>query len=170
MTRKRRKGQVFMMDYLLGTLMFFALAVMGVVLFVQIVPADNYEKLYADNTYISQMLMSPGYPHNWTNVTVVIPGIADDFRLNISKLHNHDKLGYDETRSLLQTTNDYLFFFENKTHILNLSNCTHGFEVITDPVTCEPDMDDIAYNDLVKTTRLLAHNGTMVTFVLYTWK
>ena len=165
----QNKGQVFMMDYILGMLMFFALAIMGVMLIIQILPNESYEQLYQENNYISQMLTGAGYPLNWTNDTVIIPGIADDYRLNLTKVYYHDIIEYEELKSYFQLTSDYLYYFENNTHILNLSNCTHGYNVTLVPGTCKPNMTTIEFDNLVRTTRLLAHNGTMVRFVIYSW-
>lgn len=166
--KKSRKGQVFTLDFFLGLLAFIALLALGFTQLFSFLPSAAFENLYDDAVYVSNILIESGYPLDWNETNVILPGVADAHRLNITKLKSYSNLSYEHTKILLHIPSDYIFYFQNKTHNLNLSSCTYGYPIVSD-INCTPQLTSITYKNLVKTQRLLAFNGTILTMVLYTW-
>lgn len=163
-----KKGQIFTTDYIIGLMLFIFMLVMGAKIIVDIVPSYEYQVVYRDGLYITDLLVSDGYPIDWNDSTVVIPGICDNFRLNQSKLSELDSLSYERTKTLFHTEGDYLFFFRNKTDIINISSCVHGSSVLVNS-SCHPQLDTLSYDHLTTTQRLLIHNSSVIELVVYTW-
>lgn len=164
------KGQVFTLDFFLGLFAFTALLILGLTQLFSFLPDENFNNLNDDATHISSILIDSGYPTNWNSTNVIFPGISNARRLNITKLKNFENVSYSYSKFLLHVDSDYLFFFQNKTTILNLSSCVYGYPVSINQTSCEPLMGNVNYENLIKTQRLIAHNGTILTMVIYTWK
>jgi hypothetical protein len=92
----------------------------------------DLEKLIVDIQSISSNLALSGYPNNWTASNVVRIGIADEQRINISKLKNFKKLDYKTTKSKLGTAYDYFIFFLNdQGQVLNINGvCGVGSQLV----------------------------------------
>ena len=169
MKQKTRKAQVFTGDFILGFLIFIGMLLIGIKLVIGIIPSTQYDILYADNTFLSEQLLQPGYPANWTTSDVIIPGLTTNNRLNLTKLQNFSALTYDQTRSLYHLTGDYIFYFKNTTDIINMTSCIYGYNIPTDG-NCTPDLSAALYDDLVKTERLIVYNSSILTMVVLSWQ
>lgn len=165
-----KKGQVFTLDFFIGLFAFIALLVIGFTQLFSFLPNDNFKNLNDDALHISTILVNNGYPNNWNSTNVVFPGVTDKRKLNITKLQHFENIPYSYSKFLFHTDADYLFFFENKTDTLNLSSCVYGFPVSVNQTNCRPLMGNVNYDNLIKTQRLIAHNGSIITMVIYTWK
>ncbi|MCF7799121.1 hypothetical protein K9M74_04410 [Candidatus Woesearchaeota archaeon] len=163
------KGQMFTIDFILGMVGFIFLLLIAVKVLLGLIPSSEYEDLYRDNLYISDQLVDAGYPQNWNNTTVIVPGLMSASQLNITKLTQFDSLEYNRTKIIFHVNNEYLFFFKNSTDILNITTCLHGYPLLYNTTTCEPDLTTITYDNLVHTTRLIAHNNTLLQLVIYSW-
>jgi len=146
------------------------LLVIGFTQLFSFLPSSSFEQLYEDSVYISNVLIDSGYPADWNSTNVILPGIANDHELNISKLKNYSLLSYENSKILLHITSEYVFFFKNKTDVQNFTSCTYGYPVDLNITSCEPDLTLIPYKNLVKTQRLLAYDGSIVTMIIYTWR
>jgi len=81
----------------------------------------DLNSIISDAKAISSSLILSGYPSNWDNTTVVRIGIADNQRLNITKLKTFKQLNYSQTKKKFGTFYDYFVFFTNNNgDILNL--------------------------------------------------
>ena len=57
---------------------------------------------------------------------------------------------------------------QNNTDIINISKCVHGYSITTN-LTCHPRISSLSYDNLVTTTRLVVHNGSIIKMVIYSW-
>lgn len=164
------KAQVFTFDYVMGLIMFIVIVVIAGKQLINIVPSNTYNQLYDENIYFSSSLIQPGYPLNWNTANVLIPGIATSNRLDTSKLNSFNFFSYDETKSFFHISNDYLFYFQRNNSILTINGeCIYGHPVVVNLTTCEPDFSLLGYNNLVKSSRLLIYNSTIIEMELYSW-
>ena len=67
-------------------------------------------------------------------------------------------------------SSDYIFYFLKNNSIQTIAGtCMFGFAIATNATTCEPIFDSLGYANLVKTSRLLIYNSTIVEMVLISW-
>ncbi len=87
----------------------------------------------SDAKALSSSLILSGYPSNWDNSTVTRIGIADDQRVNTTKLKNFKQINYSSTKKKFGTAYDYLVFFTNSNgDVLNLRGvCGVGYPNIS---------------------------------------
>jgi len=135
---------------------------------INLVPSEDYDNLYRQTSQLSSSLVSSGHPVDWNASSVIIPGIADNNRINSTKLNRFDNLNYGKGKVLLHTTNEYIFYFKNKTSIINYSKCVRGYNISTNN-NCEPDFTNVSVSNLVKFERLVILNSTLVSMVVYSW-
>lgn len=166
--RIKKKGQILTMDFIIGLLFFLFLLVMSMKLIVDVAPNSNYQILYNNNIYASESLITEGFPLDWNETNVIIPGITSHYRLNLTKLEQYDNLSYGTSKVLLHSNSEYIFFFKNQTNILNITNCIHGYPLQTNEF-CEPKLETISYQNLVKTERLIIHDSQIIQLVIYNW-
>ena len=82
----------------------------------------DLNSIISDAKAISSSLTLSGYPSNWDNTTVVRIGIADDQRLNVTKLKIFKQLNYSQAKKKFGTFYDYFVFFtNNKGEVLNIN-------------------------------------------------
>lgn len=93
---------------------------------------SNLEAILKDAKSISSSLVLSGYPGEWTNITVMRIGIADEQKLNATKVKNFKELGYNRTRKLFATPYNYFVFFLNeKGEVLNVNTvCGVGNPIV----------------------------------------
>lgn len=137
---------------------------------IDLVPSYDYQDIYRSNNFISESLITPGFPSNWTNETVIVPGISTEAHINISKLEEFDEMPYSQTKALLHAEHEYVFFFKNSTDHLNISGCVHGYPLEFNTTTCEPDLTSLGYDNLVTVSRLIIHDGKIIRMIVYSWR
>lgn len=109
---------------------------------------------------ISSSLTISGYPIGWDNTTVIRVGIADEQRLNSTKLISFKRLNYTKSKRLLSTPYDYFVFFtDDKNNILNIKSvCGVGFPIINltynikSAYYYQDDVTDFKLRDFMKNT------------------
>ncbi|MFB6145145.1 MAG: hypothetical protein ABEJ99_01420 [Candidatus Nanohaloarchaea archaeon] len=120
------KGQAFMPDFL-GSMIVFSVIITLFLYSWNSVSAnqqgfDPQDQLRQSAYYTATFLVStPGYPGDWNNTTVEIPGFADpDNVLQPGKLRSFRSLNYSRQRLLLEAPNfDLNFTKDNKTVMLD---------------------------------------------------
>ncbi len=87
------------------------------------------EPIITDAKAISSSLALSGYPENWDNTTVIRIGIADEQKINTTKLKSFKQLDYAATKKKFATVYDYfVFFVNNKGEVLNINGiCGVGY-------------------------------------------
>jgi hypothetical protein len=165
---KRKKGQIWTTDFVIGLLLFTLVVLITVKIAFTMYPSQNHIVVYRDAVHLSDALLSQGYPSNWTSTDVLLPGIAENNRINNTKLLEMSELNYSKAKILLHITSDYLFFFQNNSEIKNTGRCVYGYNVMTDS-DCKPILTDLKYDDLAKIDRLIIYNSTVMIMTVYTW-
>ncbi|MCF7871939.1 hypothetical protein K9L97_02800 [Candidatus Woesearchaeota archaeon] len=167
--KPNKKAQALTTDFIIGLLMFIFLLITAITIIVELTPNSNYETLYNNNIYISESLLTSGFPQNWNSTTAIIPGITTNQRINETKLAQFDNISYEKTKTLLHTESEYIFFFENQTGIMNISTkCTRGHPIQTDN-DCTPQLEQINYDNLAKTERFTIYKSQIVKLTIYSW-
>ena len=164
----KTKGQVWVMDYVAGFLIFVLLLILSVNIMTSIKSNTEYSEAYEEAVYISSNILSPGNPYYWDASTVLLPGIAENNRINISKLEEFDQLDYGLTKTMFNVKGDYLFYFSNSSGIINISKCTRGYFVETD-ASCTPNLSSVKYSNLAKIERIGIYNSTLAKITIYVW-
>jgi hypothetical protein len=156
----KRKGQVFLLDVIVGIL-FFTTALIFYFKYSQNINSQNqqYELMMLDAKYISNTLMSEGYPQNWEELPTenlsngFSPGITNKkYFLNKTKLDSLVGLAntnYSFIKKSFETPYDFYIALEAKD-----SNTTFG-------------KDYSAAKALMKTTRFLFYNGSIIKMHVY---
>lgn len=113
----------------MGSIIVFS-AVITIFLFSWNSVVDNQEQfnledqMRQDAYYTTTFLVStPGYPENWNNSTVDIPGFASssDNILSAEKLREFRKISYDRQKILLGARN-FNLVFRNETDIVEINS------------------------------------------------
>jgi len=130
--------------------------------------SQDHVIVYRDAVYLSDNLLSEGYPSNWTNESVILPGIAENNRINSTRLSEFKTLDYHRAKTLLHVTSDFVFFIRNATNIINISECTYGYSLTHDE-NCTPLFTGVSYENLVRVDRIILYNSTVMTMTVYAW-
>lgn len=122
------KGQSFLPDFV-GSILVFSI-VITIFLFSWNSVEGNQQKfgvedqIRQDAYYTTTFLVStPGYPGNWNNSTVEIPGFASDADnvLSAQKLREFRNISYDRQKKLLNAQN-FNLVFRNESGIIELDS------------------------------------------------
>jgi hypothetical protein len=113
--KKRRKGQVWSMDFIIAVSMF----TIAIVLYFKYAGSTfderqlEIDELSLDARSIAGSLLTPGYPHDWNSTDVIRIGISDDgHAINETKLSrflNLSSSNYSGTKGLFGTTYNFHF-------------------------------------------------------------
>ena len=129
-----RSAQAWYMDFAIALLLFiFTL----VVYFSYTTNFQKQEKgeldtMITDAKSISSSLALSGYPNDWDNTTVIRIGIADEQKLNATKVKVFKQYDYKKSKRLFGTPYDYIVFFvNNKGEVLNINSvCVIGYLLV----------------------------------------
>ncbi|MBI2659989.1 hypothetical protein HYX07_02410, partial [Candidatus Woesearchaeota archaeon] len=90
------------------------------------------EILLKDAKALSSSLALPGYPVNWDNTTVLRIGIADDQKINSTKVKQFKQYDYVRSKVRFATPYDFIVFFVNeKGEVLNINGvCAIGYPLV----------------------------------------
>jgi hypothetical protein len=168
MKKNSKKGQIWTADFIAGLILFIFVLLFTTKITLSMSIPEEEPATYKEAIYLSEALLSQGYPKNWTSDLVIIPGISNDNRINQTKLEELKEISYDQTKALYSISGEYLFFFKNETSILNISGCTFGYNVSTDN-NCEPQLDSSTYSDLSKIERTVIYNYEVIKLIIYVW-
>lgn len=165
---KKKKAQVWTMDFLAGLMLFIIITLITVKVVYSLYPSQDHIAVYRDAVHTTDVLLSKGYPINWTNDTVLLPGISYNNRIDKRLLFNFSEIDYFQSKALLQIKSDYIFFIQNSTQIINTSRCVYGYPIETH-ANCTPILTSISYENLVKINRLIIYNSSVMQLTVYVW-
>jgi hypothetical protein len=165
---KRIKGQVWSIDFITGMSIFLLVLLIAAKMLLPLAPSQEYNVAYRDALHISDALLSSGYPAQWNSTNAIILGIAQNNRIDDTHLNTIRKISYDRTKSLFHISNEYLFFFQNSTQIINTGQCVYGYNIPTSS-DCTPQLGTINYDNMIKMDRIVIYNSTMVRLTVYVW-
>jgi hypothetical protein len=178
------RGQVWTMDFLVGIMLFILALIIAAPMMLNLYPSQDYSNVYRDAIYLSDNLLSEGYPSNWTVNDVVLPGIAPNNRLDPQKLFELNSLEYARLKTVFHIDSDFIVFIKNTTsdnNIINItasyngnnvSQCIFGYNVSissNSTVSCTPLLNTLSYENLVRVDRIIIYNSKVVTMTLYAW-
>jgi len=168
MSIRNKNGQVWTTDFIIGLLLFILVALLTIKVAFSMYPTQDHIIVYRDAVHLSDAILSRGYPLNWTAADVILPGIANNNRINNTQLLAYKSLEYGKAKTLLHVTSDYIFFIHNDTNIINTGQCVYGYNLTTD-ANCEPMLNTIEYDNLAKIDRMVIYNSTVVIMTVYAW-
>jgi hypothetical protein len=168
MNKNSKKGQVWTIDFIIGLMLFIIVSLLTIKVAFSMYPSQQHIIVYRDAVHLSDALLSPGYPMNWTSSDVLLPGIASNNRINNTKLSAYRSLDYEKAKTLLHVTSDYIFFIQNRTSIMNTGQCVYGYNISTN-VNCSPLLSTINYENLARIDRMVIYNSTVVILTVYAW-
>ncbi|MBI2650697.1 hypothetical protein HYX04_05310 [Candidatus Woesearchaeota archaeon] len=92
----------------------------------------DLDVMLSDAKAVSSSLALSGYPANWDGTTVIRIGIADEQKLNATKVKSFKQLNYSKTKANFGTFYDYFVFFVNENgEVLNINGvCGIGYTTI----------------------------------------
>jgi hypothetical protein len=167
---KNKKGQVWTTDFIIGMLLFIMMLFVSVRIIFNMYPSTDGTTVYRDAVHLSDNLLAQGYPINWTEDldSVVIPGIAENNRIDNFKLSRFKDLDYYRAKTLMHVTSDYAFFISNKTGIINTGQCIYGYNLSVD-ANCTPILTTVQYDTLARIDRVVIYNSSVVIMTIYAW-
>lgn len=121
------KSQIWYFDFILALSIFVMILVLG---FRYVINSNYYEGKEVNNiifetSILSDTLMGPGLPINWTAQDVISIGIVDENTLNLVKLERLNNFSIDDytgIKHVLGINSDFLVYFTDKNDIiLNLT-------------------------------------------------
>jgi len=125
------KSQAWFMDFAIALLLFtFTLVVyFSYTTNFQKQESGELDVMLSDAKAISSSLALSGYPNDWDNTTVIRIGIADEQKLNATKVKLFKQYDYKSSKKRFGTQYDYLIFFINeKGEVLNINSvCVIGY-------------------------------------------
>jgi len=125
------KSQAWFMDFAIALLLFtFTLAVyFSYTTNFQKQEKGDLDIMLSDAKSISSSLLLSGYPGDWDNITVIRIGIADEQKINATKLKTFKKMGYNSTKRKFATAYNYFVFFVNENgDVMNIKGiCGSGY-------------------------------------------
>ena len=155
---KKKAGQVWGFDLMMAVGLFLV----GIIIFYIYslnLTTDAQETLsqmdYTGNS-ISDSLLSPGYPEDWTSSDVIRIGLTTDNKLDQDKLEKFYALDYQKTKQIFKTEYNY---YLNLSIPLKISGVAIS------------GIGQISTNtkNLVKISRVSIYNNEPVTLYLYIW-
>lgn len=122
------------------------------------------QNLIRNAEIVSDNLVSPGIPLDWTTTDVLLIGITDEEkRLRVEKLEQFDNLAlnnYSKSKKLLSTKNNYYVFFEDKNaKRVKINNI--------DYIGRDYDLD--SPKNIIKVYRFIIYNSTILRMGVYVW-
>jgi hypothetical protein len=160
----QKKAQTWMFDFFVGFLIFLGLLFLGLGLLRNVDNDSDFFDVKKESERVSSILLSEGFPSNWNSSLVTSPGLLSEHRINVSKLEEFDSLQYDKVKSLMSVHNNFVFYFENTSGIMNVSGkCFRGYDFSG----C--DVFDFNYENLAKTERIVILNSKIILMVVLSW-
>ncbi len=165
-----KKAQLWTTDFILGTTLFIIIVLTAVQIIHSIEIDREFEETKIEARHIGDVFLTQGNPANWNESTVVIPGLITNGGLDESKLSSFSNINYNQQQRLLLLQSDFLFFFRSEEEIINISQCSYGYEVEHDE-DCSFNIEEEAeYENLVVFSRYILHDAEMIEMMIYVWR
>lgn len=181
--RKSKKSQVWTIEFILSFLIFIAAIILSVKSVFNIYTNENLRDIQRESEFVSQYLLSGGFPSDWNNDTVIRIGLTTDNRLNHTKLKNLYNLNYDNTKYLLGIRSNFFIYFSNATgniplfyiisdNLTEVEGCGYGHPSVSKQYTteCIIGFDSLRYNDMTKISRITNFNGSIIQMNVVIWR
>lgn len=159
---KSKKAQIWGMDLMFGVIIILV-GIIGIY-FYSINLFGNSEtslnEMDYDANFVSSQILSEGYPIDWTNEDVKVPGILTENKVNQTKLdriYNFSQNDYEELRQILGTTYNFYFNFSDL-EITDIGNIAGIGKEINNP------------ENLIKLERYTIYKDKITRLDIYIWK
>jgi hypothetical protein len=153
----------------------FVIFIIGILLFYKFsidlsnIQEEKFNSIFSDAKTISSMLVSAGYPTNWTTNNVSLIGITNNNkRINETKLSNFSNLNYNTTRALFGTKYHYYVFFKDKNG--NLTTISNINGVGKPGVNSSNLIEKEDPLNIVSISRYLIYNSSIIRMRLQVWE
>lgn len=164
------KGQALSIDFIFASVLFLLLVVFFFVHFNSVQKPDYLlSELQQEAVSISNILMSEGVPGNWSEDTVILPGITDgSYRLDEDKWSILAGINVTEQRTLLGVKHNFLILLQNESGCLITVNSIAyiGEGAISSGSCGKVDLDS---THIIPIHRILIHNEKTTKLSLYVW-
>ena len=126
MSKLLKKSQIWYIDLILAITIFTIMLIFSFKYLAETYIFEENQNILSEGDKLSEKLMTPGIPENWTNNYVISVGITTKNKLNLSKLYYFDNITIDDypsVKALFGLRSDFIVFFENRTgQVLNFTN------------------------------------------------
>ena len=169
--KTKRNGQIWTLDLIAGVVV-FTIVIIVYFIFTNNISSrteNNFNDMYETSLIVSDSLISSGIPQGWNSTTVEEIGLTQgNYRINTSKLYYFKQIEYSDTKALLKTKYDYIFFFMDKSDNLLALNGTsyYGKAGIT-----KDNLNELeSPGTIISSTRLIIFNSSIITMEVYLWE
>jgi len=172
--RSTKNGQVWQTDFIIGVSIFTIAMILFITQMNRIeITTDRSNDLLEEASFISIQLMTEGIPVDWTNETVLQPGIVKNYRINETKWTTFVQMDEPRLRSLLRVHHPFFIFLSDESSciIKTQGNFGAGSEVeIDEEGGCVTSEDiQIDAQNLVQIKRIALYNEKITTITTYVW-
>jgi len=181
--KNNKKSQVWTIEFIISFLLFISVVLMSVKLISGIYSNDALRTLQRESEFVSQYLLSEGYPSDWSNATLIRLGLTTNKSLDAAKLQNLYSLDYLKARDSLGIRSNYFIYFSNSSgniplfYIINNSiseadGCGYGYTGVIKQYSnqCEINISQLKYSDMAKIKRITTFNGSIIQMNLLIWR
>ncbi|MBN1156764.1 hypothetical protein JXA85_04050 [Candidatus Woesearchaeota archaeon] len=169
--KRSKKSQMFMIELALAILIF----VSAMSLYYKYLSdmktssAEELNELIDNARDISESFLTPGQPNDWNSTDVNMIGIANNNRINETKLLSFRNISYDETKFLLATQYEFYVFFKNRygNPVRILNDTAEGIGKPGINSTNIKEQDDV--KSIIKVERIVVMNSDIARMVIYVW-
>ena len=183
MQKKSKKSQIWTIEFIVSFLIFIAAIILSVKSVFNIYTNENLRDIQQESEFVSQYLLSEGFPTDWNNDTVIRLGLITDNRINETKLQKLYLLEYEKAKYSLGIRSNFFLYFSNATgniplfHIINNSinesnGCGYGHASVYKQYNngCIISLESLKYSDMTKISRITNFNGSIVQLNLLIWR
>lgn len=120
----QRRGQVWYIDVFIAV---SVLILVSLLYFNHISSTTSFaDPLEQDALAIAGLLMSPGFPADWTASTVIVPGVVDNYRLNEQKVGQLFSMNLAQLQGMFQTTHNIYIYFRQDGVLLPINGTEYA--------------------------------------------
>lgn len=160
-----KKGQIWTLDYFIGLFLFTAVLISGIIILKgQMTEKDTFRNTAREADHIASILLSEQIL-NTSNSNLSKLSIAENNRINLTKLQEFDSLSYEQKKLMLQSSGEFVFYFYNGT-VINESVCFRGYNFSSGD--CALNIPNSAEN-VAKTERIVILNSKIVKLMVLAW-
>ena len=161
----RNRAQIWGFDLISGVVIFSVALVFYYFYSLNIgsTPIDKIESLKYEGERFSEIILSEGYPYNWTSENVIEPGILMGDKIStemIFKLVSLVNNNYSHTKNLLKIPYEFMIVFEDPIEISGLNISYIG------PV----DPENINARNLANIKRIGVYQNRPIKINFYIWE
>ncbi|MFP4567575.1 MAG: hypothetical protein ACLFN8_01395 [Candidatus Woesearchaeota archaeon] len=161
-----KRAQSWIFEYIVSFLIFLGLLFIAINVLSSTSSKSYFEDVARDADHISSLFLSEGMPDNWSNSSVLSVGLMSDGRVDLNKMGEYDLLTYNNVKSLLGVSSEFLFYFENSSGMMLVDGlCYRGFVE-----GCGDFKSFITYNDLATSRRIVVLDSSIVELVVVVFR